>query len=150
MKKKSRHLSSGFGLLEALVALVLFAGVGVVIIAWLQQSLSTTVRVQSSLNESIVRGTMLDFITAVNLYDRPSGEERVGDHIFQWKTETVVPEEAQMGYPMGVGRYGVKLVQVQLTAKTLEGSQPVIAQSVTLLAHRALVTQTAEPKLFGN
>ncbi len=113
------HKSSqqGFGLLEALVALVLFAGVGLVAISWLQQSLSASVRMQNSLAETGVRKAMLHMIKGLNVVTTPTGTEQIGDYTIEWKAEPVSKMEPQMGYPVGQGRHQVQLYQVTLTAR---------------------------------
>jgi general secretion pathway protein I len=112
-----KSAQQGFGLLEALVALVLFAGVGLVAISWLQQSLSASVRMQNSLAETGVRKDMLHWIKGLNVVTTPTGTEQIGDYTVEWKAEPVAKMEPQMGYPVGQGRHQVQLYQVTLTAR---------------------------------
>jgi hypothetical protein len=126
----------GFGLLEALVALVLFAGVGIVCIAWLQQSLSTATRLSTSLNDSNVRLAMLAKIKSINLAENPAGQDRIDDYAFQWKSEFISENEPQIGYPAGVGRHTISLLKVKMSATPENGTLPAIQEEVVMVAHR--------------
>lgn len=125
----------GFGLLEALVALVLFAGVGLVAISWLQQSLSASVKMQSALAEANLRKNMLHIIKGVNLVRTPKGTEQIGDYTMEWQAEPVSKMEPEVGYPVGVGRHQVQLFRVSLTARHRAKPGPVLQEQIFQLGH---------------
>ena len=125
---RAKSGQQGFGLLEALVALVLFSGVGIVAIAWLQQSLSASVKMQRSLEESRARKIMLDTVTSVNLALQANGSIESGDYTIEWRSEPVGRMEPQIGYPIGTGRHQVQLYSVTVLARHRIRTQEVIQE----------------------
>jgi type II secretory pathway component PulJ len=131
-----RHKSqAGFGFLEALVALVLFAGVGIVGIAWLQQSLATSIKMQQSLAQSHIRKLMLDIVTSNNVAERNTGTAQAGEYTVEWRAEPVDRAQSQMGYPQGVGLHRVQLFNVTVTARHNQNTQEVLRETLQQLGH---------------
>jgi type II secretory pathway component PulJ len=137
---------AGFGFLEALVALVLFAGVGIVGIAWLQQSLATSVKMQQSLAQSHIRKVMLDAVTSSNLAERSTGSAQAGEYTVEWRAEPVGRSQLQMGYPQGVGLHRVQLFNVTVTARHNQNAQQVLRETLQQLGH---IPQSRAPQQEG-
>lgn len=129
----------GFGLLEALVALVLFAGAGVVTISWLQQSLSTAIRLNTAAKEDQVRLAALSIIRSTDLWARPAGSARIGEYIVEWTSQPVGPDEMQSGYPIGSGKHMMRLVRVQMIVRHSINSQLLTNDELLSTASRQVV-----------
>jgi hypothetical protein len=132
-----RHNKSqaGFGFLEALISLALFSAVGIVGIAWLQQSLSTSVKMQQSLEQSRLRQLMLDTITSINLSERSSGNIRIGEYTVEWNATPLGRSQSQIGYPQGMGLHRVQLFEVSVVARHQQDTQRILRQTLQQLGH---------------
>ncbi|MBX3654344.1 MAG: prepilin-type N-terminal cleavage/methylation domain-containing protein [Ramlibacter sp.] len=130
----------GFGLLEVLIALVLFSGVGIVLLAWLQQNLTTTQRLRDVYEEVRVKEIALTVVRGVNVMKTPEGERRVGNLLVRWQADPVGDEVPQFGYPLGVGRHTLRLYRTRVTVSRDEETQPWIADDVILVGHRLTVS----------
>lgn len=131
-----RHAQQGFGLIEALVALVLFSGVGIVAIAWLQQSLGTSLRLQRIQNEMVLQQSMLDLIGSVNLAQEAQGQRLLGEYMVKWRTEPMGPALPQMGYPLGTGKHDIQMLNVYMTAVHRQRPQETLEKTVIQTVYR--------------
>ncbi|MBX3586292.1 MAG: type II secretion system protein [Ramlibacter sp.] len=129
----------GFGLLEVLIAMVLFSGVGIVLLAWLQQNLATTQRLRDVYEEVRVREIALDVARSLNVMEKPVGEKRVGDFRIAWRAEPAGEETPQFGYPLGIGRHTLRLYDTRLEVYRGEEPQPWIIEDVVLAGHRLTI-----------
>lgn|GEM_PF-5703257 len=109
-----RAESRGFALLEALVALVLLASTGVVLIQWLQQGTETLGRLERSERELADREWALAMLQTRSLLTEPEGLlERDGLQL-RWTTVRATPPRAN-GTPGGVaGPWLLSLVELQV------------------------------------
>jgi HAMP domain-containing protein len=114
--RERRHGVFGFGLLEALVALVLIAGVGFSLLAWVQQNLDTLQRLRQHYAEQEIRRQILDWAVALNPMERPQGELALGGTRLVWSSERQGDERPQSGYPAGMGLHDVALFSVTIEA----------------------------------
>jgi type II secretory pathway pseudopilin PulG len=129
----------GFGILEVLVAFVLFSGVGVILLGWLQQNLATTQRLRGVYLEAHARQLALDVARSVNVMQFPSGNRQIGDLTVRWQAEPLGDETVQTGYPLGVGRHTLRLYTTTLKVFKGEDALPWITESVVLVGSRLTV-----------
>lgn len=80
----TRRPESGFGLLEALVALVLLSSIGFAILAWAQQNLDTMQRMKGFYAEQTVRRQVIDLAKTLNPMKEPAGESVIDGKRFVW------------------------------------------------------------------
>jgi general secretion pathway protein I len=79
----------GFTLLEAIVALVLIATIGMSLLNWINTNLITLGRVQQVLQRHEATRSALVFMDTVNPLEQPHGEQTVGVYKFNWKAQAV-------------------------------------------------------------
>ena len=127
---------SGFGLLEVLVSLVIFASVGFTLLAWLQQSTDTAFRLRTFYQLQDARKTALELVRTVNPMQKPKGTTTLGSLRISW--DCVVDGEAriQAGYPAGTGRYRLQLYTTTLSVFRGDEIQPWFVETLTLIGYR--------------
>lgn len=87
MKPRDR----GFGLLEAIVALVILASSGLALFAWIGQNLADVRRTEDVQARAALQLTALAMVGDVNPFVQPRGERRVGAVVVRWTSELVEP-----------------------------------------------------------
>lgn len=132
--KRSRQ--AGFGLLEVLVSLVIFASVGFTLLAWLQQSVDTVQRLRSFYQLQDARKTVLEVARTLNPMLQPRGEIRLGSRRLLWQAQPEGPESAQAGYPTGVGRHRLRLYTTTLSLYEGQAVKPLLVEKLTLIGYR--------------
>lgn len=108
------HRLGGFGLLEALVALVLLSSVGFALLAWVQQSLDTTQRIRDFYIEQDARRAALDWIRSTNPMAEPTGEFLHNQIHIRWKNTPETNPIPQIGYPQGIGKHEIALFKTEI------------------------------------
>lgn len=117
-----RRRARGFTLLEAMVAMVLVASVGAVVLSWIQQSVQSVQRLNKVYEELEARKTIEEWGRHLNPAVKPRGEAQVGDLRVEWEaTETQAPMPVA-GYPAGIGIYDVSLYEVAI--KVYQRAEP--------------------------
>lgn len=129
----------GFGILEVLVAFVLFSGVGVILLGWLQQNMVTTQRLRGVYEEVQARQLALDVARSVNMAQTPKGKRQIGNWRVQWEAAPEGDEAAQTGYPAGIGRHTLRLYKTTLQVFRDEEAQPWVTEELVLVGHRLTV-----------
>ena len=127
---------SGFGLLEVLVSLVIFASVGFTLLAWLQQSTDTVQRLRSFYQLQDARKTALELARTLNPTVKPKGETVLGSLRVEWDAVADGEERVQAGYPAGVGRYRLQLYTTTLSVFHTEETKPWFVETLTLIGYR--------------
>lgn len=133
-------VQKGFGLLEALVALVLLSSVGFTLLAWVEQNLDTAQRLRAHYQEQDARRRALDWLRAVNPMETPEGEAKRDDVRFAWKATPVGPVVAQAGYPAGTGRYEVALYETTITVYRTQEQTPWFSEKLTMIGYRKAIS----------
>jgi general secretion pathway protein I len=82
-------IQRGFTLLEAIVALVLIATIGMSLLNWINTNLITLGRVQQVLQRREATRSALVFMDTVNPLEQPQGGQTVGGYKFNWKAQVV-------------------------------------------------------------
>jgi general secretion pathway protein I len=81
----------GFGLLEALVAMVILAGSGMALFAWINQNLRDLVRIEQAQARAALQLTAQGLLVGVNPFQEPAGERRVGAVQVRWRGQLISP-----------------------------------------------------------
>jgi len=138
---KGRPYQSGFGLLEALVALVLISSIGFALLAWIQQNLDAVQRLRGHYHELAARRIILDWSSSLNPMQTPTGETALGEIRLQWSAEQEGDITMQSGYPMGTGLYDIALYKVQVTAYQQQLGTPWFKEQLTRVGYRKARTR---------
>ena len=88
--QRMRH-QKGFTLLEAIVALVIFASVGSALYAWITVSLNGITRVEASRQRDEAIQAGLAMIEHVNPMAQPQGSLSAGHYTVSWNAEVMSP-----------------------------------------------------------
>ncbi|MGQ3050330.1 MAG: type II secretion system protein [Roseateles sp.] len=81
----------GFGLLEAIVALVILASAGLALFAWIGQSLGDVRRIEDAQARAALQLKAVGLVTNINPFVEPKGERRVGAVRIRWTSELIEP-----------------------------------------------------------
>lgn len=142
-----RGSQRGFGLLEALVALVLLASVGFSLLAWVHQNLDTAQRLRVHYEEQEARRMALEWIRPLNPMETPEGEFKQGTLRFVWKATQTGQIIAQTGYPAGTGKHDMALFDTRISVFRSNEQKPWFVEQLTQIGFRR-VGSRALP--FGN
>lgn len=143
--KTSRQ--AGFGLLEVLVSLVIFASVGFTLLAWFQQSVDSVQRLRAFYEVQDARKTALEFARTLNPMHQPKGELSHGALRLVWEALPEGDETVQIGYPRGVGRHKLRLYTTTLSVYRGTETTPWFVEKLTLIGHRQATPPT---EVLGN
>lgn len=139
----SQPRQKGFGLLEALVALVLLSSVGFTLLAWVHQNLDATYRMRTFYAQQEARRIALDWIRSENPMDKPEGEILYQSLRIKWKAEAQTPAVVQIGYPQGIGKHEVALYNTLISVFRLGESEPWFTEELTTIGHRRVGSKSA-------
>ena len=95
-------LQSGFTLLEAIVALVIFSMGALALYAWLSANVIALARVQDRKEAVSLVTSALDAVRQVNPMQTPRGSRKIGEVTFSWEAKPVEqprPAVSQIGMP---------------------------------------------------
>jgi len=126
----------GFGLLEVLVSLVIFASVGFTLLAWFHQSIDTVQRLRSFYQLQDARTAALEVARSINPALKPLGELQLGAIKVSWSAVPDGPERVQVGYPAGVGRYQLQLFSTTISVYRDHETAPWFVEKLTLIGYR--------------
>ncbi|OUD14311.1 prepilin-type N-terminal cleavage/methylation domain-containing protein [Thioflexithrix psekupsensis] len=104
----------GFTLLEALVALVLIATVGMALLSWLNSSLDSLSRMEHAQRRIEATRNALAFIDTLNPMQNPQGEAEIGVYTFRWQANLVKPEQDGVNHLGAQSLYKLGLYQVTI------------------------------------
>lgn len=93
---------SGFTLLEAIVALVIFSLGALALYSWLSANLIALARVQERREAVALSYSALDAVRRVNPMQTPRGRRKIGEITFEWEAKPVEPPRTavtQLGLP---------------------------------------------------
>ncbi|HLO96369.1 MAG TPA: type II secretion system protein [Burkholderiaceae bacterium] len=110
----------GFGLLEAIVAVVLLASVGGALFSWLSQSVNAASRLEAASLEARLSSQAEQAFAQVNVFKEPSGERRWGQLQLRWKSTLISPMRYAVMGDVDAVRWRVGLYQVQLQVRDLD------------------------------
>lgn len=125
--------SNGFGLLEAIVALALFAGAGMALFAWINTSLATAVRLQETEVVTRVTGLATEWLQTINpaLHDR--GEVLLAEGVrLRWQARPSTPRVPVAPFPGGTSTP----FELALFAVEVKVSHPQLTHDLDLTMQR--------------
>jgi len=134
--RRSKAHQLGFGLLEALVALVLLSSLGFALLAWIQQNIDLTGKLRNHYVEQEARQMVIDWSSTVNFMETPKGEHKEGNLLISWSAELKNPITSQSGYPMGTGLFDLALYEVNVTTTRLEEGQTWFSEKFVRIGYR--------------
>jgi general secretion pathway protein I len=138
---------AGFGLLEVLVSLVIFASVGFTVLAWFEQSVTTVQRLRGFYELQDARKTVLEMARSINPAQQPSGEVKLGALRLAWASVPDGDEVQQIGFPRGEGRHRLRLYTTNFTAYRQDQTEPWFAEKLTLIGYTSSGPRTG---MFGD
>jgi hypothetical protein len=114
---------SGFGLLEAIVALAILAATLIPIFALISTSMNSAIRLSQSNFESDIKLTALETMRAVNPMVTPAGTIDLGAFAVRWAATPIAAPEEGTNYPAGGSFYLVGLFDCKVMVIRPDGSQ---------------------------
>lgn len=114
----------GFGLLEAIVALVILASAGLALFAWIGQNLTDVRRTEDAQARAALQLTALALAANVNPFAEPAGERRVAKVVVRWTSTLIEPLRYSLPFAGGgsprwqVGLYKLDVVGVDESSGT--------------------------------
>lgn len=109
-----RSKQSGFSLLEAIVALVVFASVASALYAWLGVNLNALARVEAAREAREATQVGLAWLDIINPMAAPSGESNLGPYQLEWTSQILAQRTDAIGSAGEQSLYQVALFEVQL------------------------------------
>ena len=102
MPSSSQRRQSGFTLLEAIVALVIFSMGALALYSWLGVNLKTLERVAERRETVALTHSALDQVRRINPMETPRGRREIGEVVIEWEAKPVEPPRnavTQIGLP---------------------------------------------------
>ncbi len=110
-----RSAQSGFTLLEALVSLVLIAGIGMALYGWINSNLIGLQRVKYHNEKAMVLRNVLEWMKQVNPMEQPEGSREINGWQVAWESREIAPPKDGVGHPGGIGLFQVALYDTRVT-----------------------------------
>lgn len=88
----------GFGLLEAIVAMVILGSAGLLLFSWIQQSLESASRIRSVERRAAMQLEAQEYLSRINPGQRPNGRETLPGLLLEWTAELVEPMRNEYDY----------------------------------------------------
>jgi len=104
----------GFTLLEAIVALILLATIGMALFSLVNTNFISLNRIQQSQYRNDAIRNALAFIKTINPLKNPQGEKKLGIHTFRWQSEAVKLSKDAISPSGGVGLFQIALYDVKI------------------------------------
>lgn len=82
---------SGFTLLEAIIALVIFTMGAIALYGWLGVNLKTLARVQERREAVALTNSALDTVRQINPMETPRGRRKISELVIEWEAKPVEP-----------------------------------------------------------
>lgn len=117
------YRNQGFTLLEAIVALVIFASVGTALYAWIGVNLNGLSRVEASRQKDEATQVALAMLSTVNPAVNPEGTLEVAHYTVHWEGEVLRGPEDGLAPGGDLSLYEVSLYE--LSVEVLGASDPV-------------------------
>ncbi len=135
--KRGRTLSKqkGFTLLEAIVAITLFATSGVAIYGLINNNLTSLNRVNDVLLQQQLVGNLLEDLKTINPMEQSSGEAELQGLVANW-TATPLEQPVQNNAGGGLGNFMLTLYQVDIFIT--RGSRKVADYSTRIVGQKKL------------
>jgi general secretion pathway protein I len=109
----------GFTLLEAVVAMTIFATSALGLYAWINSMLTGTARFDEIVIETTDVNNAVDFLSLLNPMERPEGQQQMGPLTVSWQSELAEP--VRPGNLVSSYEFGLYELDVILSR---QGAQP--------------------------
>jgi len=107
----------GFGLLEAIVALVILAGAGAALFDWIRQNQQAVARLDATGQRALLLVSAQDALSTIDPNTQPEGRLRAGTIELRWQSTLAAPELANAtALPPATGPHRVGLHRVRAVA----------------------------------
>lgn len=114
---------AGFTLLEAIVAMVLVATIGMALFSWINTNVISLNRIQSANAQVEATANILEYMNTVNPMLVPEGKADLGTYRLHWKTEALTAIQDGANYPQGISLYQLALYRTTVNVEQ-SGGQP--------------------------
>ena len=111
---------TGFTLIEAVVALVLMAVLGMTLFSWVNTNLIALGRIDELNQRNAATLNITHYMQSVNPMQRPEGKANFGQYEISWKAEPIVQPRDGTGYPRGISLYSLGLYQTRVVVSKLD------------------------------
>lgn len=133
--RRSR-MQRGFGLLEAIVALALFAAAGMALFAWINTSIAQAARLERSEAETRLRGIASEWVIALDIAARPEGNAELAEGLrIRWQARPLTPRTPVAPFPGGT----VAIMTVALFAVDVFASEAASGAELEFTQNRIAV-----------
>ncbi len=136
---------SGFTLLEAIVALVILTTAGFALFSWINASFDALNRIETNNARAAAEINALEYLKTVNPYDRPEGEEVLGDVAMRWRARAVTDIKPNITDAQTPGVFVVALYDVEVTLE----SQPKLPRYTFKVRQMGYNRTVADDDVFG-
>ena len=108
---------AGFGLLEAIVALTLFAGAGMALFGWINANIARAAQLQERSESAQAQLLVLAWVQALNPAQQPSGSADLGPGVqIRWSSQQTSPRQQAAPPPGGTSSpFELAMFEVQVT-----------------------------------
>ena len=125
----------GFGLLEALVALVLIAATGLALFSWVDTNLAEAHRLRERDAASRLQVSAVEFMGSINPTSEPRGQRALSSMSLSWEATAQGNETPAMGFAGAPTDYRLQLYSAAVAARdTRSGAEARF--NVMLLGYR--------------
>lgn len=126
-----KELQRGFGLLEAIVAMVILGSSGLMLFSWLNSNLVTASRLKESEIRSQLRLEAQSWLLSLNPAIEPTGEKTLGSLRLRWRSDLVEPARDEYDYRGNlVPRWQIGLYRVHAEAMDTRSEHQVVWQQM--------------------
>lgn len=129
------RVPSGFGLLEAIVALALIAATGLALFSWVDTNLAQASRLRDRDAAASLQIAVVEFMGTVNPVDEPHGQRTIGRIAFSWDATAQGAELPGMGFTGTPTKFRLRLFDAVVNARD-GGSGAEARFTLTLLGYR--------------
>lgn len=138
---------AGFGLLEAIVALTLFAGAGMALFSWINANIARAAQLQERSESAQAQLLVLAWVQALNPAQQPSGSADLGPGVhIRWSSQQTSPRQQAAPPPGGVSSpFELAMFEVQVTLE-----QPNAAPYALSLQRMGVWRQPWLSDIFGD
>lgn len=118
---RRRPLTSGFTLLEVIVALVVLATAGLVLFGWINQNLSTASRLRESEARSQLQIEGISWLSTINPMAEPDGEREIGGLRLTWRATLLEPARPEYDFAGNLAaRWAIGLYRVNASVTRID------------------------------
>lgn len=111
----------GFTLLEAIVAMVLVASIGMALFSWINTNIVSLRHIQDSNARAEATVNVLEYMNTVNPMLTPEGKTDLGIYRLRWKSEALTALQDGANYPQGISLYQLALYRTTIKVEKNSG-----------------------------